>query len=44
MPGMTPASGFPRMWAATGLPLPELIDRIITTALSKPLEPGTGAP
>lgn len=42
MPGMTPASGFPRMWAATGLPLPELIDRIITTALSKPLGTGTG--
>lgn len=42
MPGMTPASGFPRMWAATGLPLPELIDRIIATALSKPLGPGTG--
>jgi D-alanine-D-alanine ligase len=35
MPGMTPASGFPKMWAATGLPLPELMDRIITTALSK---------
>jgi D-alanine-D-alanine ligase len=36
MPGMTPTSGFPLMWAATGLPLPELIDRIITTALAKP--------
>jgi D-alanine-D-alanine ligase len=35
MPGMTPASGFPMMWAATGLPLPQLIDRIITTALAK---------
>ena len=35
MPGMTPASGFPRMWAATGLPLPQLIDRIIQTALRK---------
>jgi D-alanine-D-alanine ligase len=41
MPGMTPASGFPRMWAATGLPLPELVDRIITTALRKPSGPGT---
>ena len=29
MPGMTPTSGFPMMWAATGLPLPALIDRII---------------
>jgi D-alanine-D-alanine ligase len=35
MPGMTAASGFPMMWAATGLPMPELIDRIITTALAK---------
>jgi D-alanine--D-alanine ligase len=35
MPGMTPASAFPRMWAASGLPLPQLIDRIIQTALHK---------
>jgi D-alanine-D-alanine ligase len=39
MPGMTPASGFPMMWAASGLPLPALIDRIITTALRKPAGP-----
>ena len=37
MPGMTPASGFPMMWAATGLPLPQLVDRIIQTALRKRL-------
>jgi D-alanine--D-alanine ligase len=36
MPGMTPTSGFPLMWAASGLPLPALIDRIIATALAKP--------
>jgi len=35
MPGMTPSSGFPMMWAASGVPLPELIDRIVTTALAK---------
>jgi len=35
MPGMTPASGFPMMWAASGLPLPQLVDRIIATALRK---------
>ena len=35
MPGMTPSSGFPKMWAASGLPLPQLIDRIITTALAR---------
>jgi len=42
MPGMTPASGFPMMWAATGLPLPQLIDRIIQTALRK--RPGLRLP
>jgi D-alanine-D-alanine ligase len=35
MPGMTSASAFPLMWAATGLPLPQLWDRIIQTALRK---------
>jgi D-alanine-D-alanine ligase len=35
MPGMTPTSGFPMMWAASGIALPQLIDRIITTALAK---------
>jgi D-alanine-D-alanine ligase len=35
MPGMTPASGFPKMWAASGLPLPALVERIIQTALAK---------
>ena len=39
MPGMTPSSGFPLMWAASGLPLPALIDRIIQTALRKPAGP-----
>ncbi|HEY6279851.1 MAG TPA: D-alanine--D-alanine ligase family protein [Streptosporangiaceae bacterium] len=35
MPGMTSASAFPLMWAATGLPAPQLWDRIIQTALAK---------
>jgi D-alanine-D-alanine ligase len=39
MPGMTPSSGFPMMWAASGLPMPALIDRIISTALRKPADP-----
>jgi D-alanine-D-alanine ligase len=39
MPGMTPSSGFPMMWAASGLPMPALIDRIISTALRKPAGP-----
>lgn len=36
MPGMTPGSGFPLMWEATGLPLPQLVDRILRTALRRP--------
>ncbi|MGE5288768.1 MAG: D-alanine--D-alanine ligase family protein [Micromonosporaceae bacterium] len=36
MPGLTPGSGFPLMWEATGLPLPQLVDRIIQTALRRP--------
>jgi D-alanine-D-alanine ligase len=35
LPGMTAASYFPKMWAATGLSLPDLIDRLLTTALAK---------
>jgi D-alanine--D-alanine ligase len=35
MPGMTAASAFPLMWEATGLTLPQLMDRIIQTALRK---------
>jgi len=33
MPGFTPQSMFPRMWAATGLDYPALIDRLVRTAL-----------
>jgi D-alanine-D-alanine ligase len=33
MPGFTPISMFPRMWAASGVPYPELVDRLVTTAL-----------
>jgi D-alanine-D-alanine ligase len=35
MPGMTSASAFPLMWAASGLPARQLWDRIIQTALAK---------
>ncbi|WBB98477.1 MULTISPECIES: D-alanine--D-alanine ligase family protein [unclassified Solwaraspora] len=38
MPGFTPTSMFPRMWAAAGLEYPKLVDRLIRTALSR----GTG--
>ena len=36
MPGVTSGSGFPLMWEATGLPLPQLVDRILQTALRRP--------
>jgi D-alanine-D-alanine ligase len=38
MPGFTPSSMFPRMWAATGLDYPTLVDRLVQTALRR----GTG--
>jgi D-alanine-D-alanine ligase len=38
MPGFTPSSMFPRMWDATGLPYPALVDRLIRLALQR----GTG--
>ena len=34
MPGFTPISMYPRMWEASGVPYPELIDRLIRSALS----------
>jgi D-alanine-D-alanine ligase len=38
MPGFTPTSMFPRMWAASGIEYPKLVDRLIRTALRR----GTG--
>jgi D-alanine-D-alanine ligase len=35
MPGFTPISMFPRMWAATGVGYPQLVDRLITAALRR---------
>ena len=35
IPGFTPVSMFPRMWAASGLDYPALVDRLVTTALAK---------
>ncbi|MFB9833965.1 D-alanine--D-alanine ligase family protein [Actinoallomurus acaciae] len=37
MPGCTPASAFPKMWAATGLDYPALVDRWIRTAMRRPI-------
>jgi D-alanine-D-alanine ligase len=35
MPGFTPTSMFPRMWAATGVDYPELVDRLVRLALAR---------
>ena len=38
IPGLSPASYFQKMWEVSGLPFPQLIDRLLQTALEK----GTG--
>jgi D-alanine-D-alanine ligase len=35
MPGFTPISMFPRMWAASGVDYPELVDRLVMSALRR---------
>lgn len=35
MPGFTPISMFPRLWAASGLSYPHLIDRVVELALER---------
>jgi D-alanine-D-alanine ligase len=45
MPGFTPISMFPRMWDATGVSYPELVDRLIAIALGRPSsDSGSRAP
>jgi D-alanine-D-alanine ligase len=41
MPGFTPISMFPRMWAAAGVSYPELVDRLVATALAGTALAGT---
>jgi D-alanine-D-alanine ligase len=36
MPGFTPISMYPRMWRESGVSYPELVDRLIQAALSRP--------
>jgi D-alanine-D-alanine ligase len=36
MPGFTPHSMFPRMWQASGVSYPALVDRLLQEALSRP--------
>jgi D-alanine-D-alanine ligase len=35
MPGFTPKSMFPMMWAASGMPYPDLCDELVTLALER---------
>ena len=36
MPGFTPHSMFPRMWAASGVHYPELVEQLIRLAQQRP--------
>jgi D-alanine-D-alanine ligase len=36
MPGFTPISMYPKMWEASGVAYPELVDRLIGAALRRP--------
>ncbi len=36
LPGFTPISMFPKMWEATGLALPDLLDRLVRSAFQRP--------
>jgi D-alanine-D-alanine ligase len=38
LPGLTDVSGYPKLWEATGLPFPKVIDRLIELALERHLE------
>ena len=33
IPGFTPGSMYPKLWEATGVPYPDLIDQLVTFAL-----------
>jgi D-alanine-D-alanine ligase len=35
MPGFTPISMYPRMWAEGGVPYPELLATLVETALAR---------
>jgi D-alanine-D-alanine ligase len=40
IPGLTDVSGYPKMWEATGLAFPQVIDRLIELALERHSEKG----
>jgi hypothetical protein len=44
LPGFTPFSMFPSLWAATGLPYTELIDELVRLAIARHQPPGAPPP
>lgn len=38
IPGMTDVSGFPKMWEASGVPFPEVVDRLVELAFERHAE------
>jgi D-alanine-D-alanine ligase len=38
LPGFTSTSMYPRLWSATGISFPELVDRLVTLAQSRSQE------
>ncbi len=35
MPGLTEVSGYPKMWEASGMPFPKVLDRLIELAFER---------
>jgi D-alanine-D-alanine ligase len=35
IPGFTPISMYPMLWEASGVPYPQLVDRLVTLALER---------
>jgi len=35
MPGFTATSMYPMLWAASGIPFPELVDRLVQLAIER---------
>jgi D-alanine-D-alanine ligase len=40
IPGFTPISMYPKLWEASGLPYPKLVDRLVELALERHCERG----
>ena len=40
MPGFTPTSVYPKLWAESGLPFPQLCDRLLAIAFERPRPAG----